>query len=171
MEPFLMKKMISFKSVSKNQELILIEEMAHVIWHEHYTAIIGAEQVAYMLKKFQTAEAMAAQISKGYQYFLILEEEKPVGYLSYEKRKDALFLSKIYLLKSSRGKGYGRKAMRFVEARARENQCVKISLTVNKYNLNSIKAYERAGFLNTGAIVQDIGKGFVMDDYQMEKFI
>ena len=163
--------MISFKSVTKIQELSLVEELAHAIWHEHYTPIIGADQVAYMLEKFQTIDAMAAQISKGYQYFLILNDGTPVGYLSFEKRKDALFLSKIYLLKSSRGKGFGRKAMRFIEARAKENHCSKISLTVNKYNLNSIKAYESAGFVNTGAIIQDIGNGFVMDDYQMEKFI
>ncbi len=171
MEPFLMKKMINFKSVHKDQELTLIEEMAHVIWHEHYTPIIGAEQVVYMLKKFQTADAMSAQISKGYHYFLILNDKKPVGYLSFEKRKDALFLSKIYLLKSERGKGFGRKAMLFVEARAKENDCSKVSLTVNKHNLNSIKAYESAGFVNTGAVVQDIGMGFVMDDYHMEKFV
>ena len=48
-----MNKMITFKSVTNNQELTLIEEMAQVIWHEHYTPIIGEEQVVYMLKKNQ----------------------------------------------------------------------------------------------------------------------
>lgn len=166
-----MNKMITFKSVTNNQELTLIEEMAQVIWHEHYTPIIGVEQVVYMLKKFQTANSMAVQISKGYEYFLILNDNSPVGYLSFEKRSRALFLSKIYLLKSSRGKGFGRKAMRFIEEQAKQSHCSKISLTVNKYNLNSIKAYESAGFINIGAIVQDIGNGFVMDDYEMEKYI
>jgi len=47
--------------------------------------------------------------------------------------------------------------------------CEKVSLTVNKYNHNSIKAYERIGFINKEELVQDIGGGFVMDDYLMEK--
>jgi RimJ/RimL family protein N-acetyltransferase len=45
----------------------------------------------------------------------------------------------------------------------------KIALTVNKNNVNSIKAYEKMGFKNVGSVVQDIGSGYVMDDYKMEK--
>ena len=33
-----------------------ISALAGEIWREHYTPIIGAEQVEYMLAKFQTAE-------------------------------------------------------------------------------------------------------------------
>ena len=38
---------------------------------------------------------------------------------------------------------------------------------VNKYNSNSIAAYEKMGFLNLGPTVADIGDGFIMDDYIM----
>jgi ribosomal protein S18 acetylase RimI-like enzyme len=44
-------------------------------------------------------------------------------------------------------------------------------LTVNKNNVNAIKAYEKMGFRNVGSLVQDIGDGFVMDDYAMEKTV
>jgi ribosomal protein S18 acetylase RimI-like enzyme len=46
-----------------------------------------------------------------------------------------------------------------------------IWLTVNKHNTHSIEWYLRMGFTNKEAIVQDIGAGFVMDDFLMEKFI
>ncbi len=43
--------------------------------------------------------------------------------------------------------------------------------TVNKNNSLAIRAYEKLGFENLGSIVADIGNGFVIDDYRMEKRI
>lgn len=161
--------MINFQEVKSGGDLELIEAMAHDIWHEHYTPIIGVAQVTYMLEKFQSAETMQDQINKGYQYFLINFNEKSIGYLSIEKRENVLFLSKIYLLKNERGKGLGKKTMDFVMGVAKDFNCSKVALTVNRFNENSIKAYESAGFEKKGELVQDIGKGYVMDDYLMEK--
>ena len=47
----------------------------------------------------------------------------------------------------------------------------KITLTVNKNNAIAIEAYRKMGFENAGSIVTDIGGGFVMDDYKMEKSV
>lgn len=163
--------MIHFKAAESNRELLQIEEMANIIWHEHYTPIIGVEQVIYMLDKFQSVSSMSEQIKNAYQYFLILEADIPVGYLSFIKRDQELFLSKIYILKGFRGHGIGKKAFQFIETEAKKNFCQKIGLTVNRNNANSIKAYENAGFQHIGEVVQDIGNGYVMDDYIMEKFL
>jgi hypothetical protein len=43
-------------------------------------------------------------------------------------------------------------------------------LTVNKGN-PSVQAYERLGFRIIEALVMDIGGGYVMDDYKMEKAV
>jgi len=161
--------MIDFHEAKSDRDLALIEGMAHTIWHEHYTPIIGTEQVKYMLDKFQSIATMRAQIDTGYHYFTIFQDDQPFGYLSFNKRNKELFLSKIYVLKEARGKGLGKKAMNFVLDTARSMGCEKVSLTVNKYNHNSIKAYESIGFINKKALVQDIGGGFIMDDYLMEK--
>lgn len=163
--------MIHFKAAESNRELLQIEEMANIIWHEHYTPIIGVEQVIYMLNKFQSVSSMSEQIKKGYRYFIILQDKTQIGYLSFVLRESELFLSKIYILKAFRGHGIGAKAFQFIETEAKKNFCQKIGLTVNRNNTNSIKAYENAGFQNTGAVVQDIGNGYVMDDYIMEKFL
>jgi len=163
--------MINFHEVKSDSNLVLIENMANTIWHEHYTPIIGTEQVIYMLDKFQSVSTMRDQINQGYQYFLINFNDNAVGYLSFEKRENILFLSKIYLLKSERGKGIGRKAMEFVTSVSKGSKCTKVALTVNRFNRNSIRAYESAGFEKKGELVQDIGNGFVMDDYLMEKTI
>ncbi|MDD3441568.1 MAG: GNAT family N-acetyltransferase, partial [Kiritimatiellae bacterium] len=49
--------------------------------------------------------------------------------------------------------------------------CRELWLTVNKHNTGSIAFYERMGFRKTGALVTDIGHGFVMDDWRMAKEI
>lgn len=38
-------------------------------------------------------------------------------------------------------------------------------------NAPAVEAYLRMGFVDKGPVVADIGGGFVMDDYRMEKAI
>ena len=161
--------MIDFKRATSKDHFEVIAKLAHDIWHEHYTPIIGKDQVNYMVAKFQTSEAIQKQAEDGYEYYVIEYQNSDVGYLAIEKRNDDLFLSKIYLLKTCRGKGLGKEAFNFIEKRASNLNCKSISLTVNKNNTLAIKAYEKIGFINTEAIVMDIGNGFVMDDYRMVK--
>jgi len=154
-----------------NQKLInQVNLLANKIWPEHYTPIIGKEQVEYMLDKFQSEQAITEQIKDGFLYFLIKEKGKGcIGYIGVIPRGDEMFLSKIYLISEKRGRGYGKQGMCFIEQLAKKKGCSKIALTVNKNNYDAIKFYQRRGFINSGSLVQDIGKGFVMDDYRMEK--
>jgi ribosomal protein S18 acetylase RimI-like enzyme len=158
-----------FIAVTTEEHREIIASLAREIWTEHYTPIIGREQVHYMLDRFQSPNALAEQIKAGALYFLMKEDDEFTGYISVQPKGNELFLSKIYVRSSRRGKGHGRKAVRFAESLARERGLLKITLTVNKNNVNAIRAYEKMGFRNAGPIVQDIGGGFVMDDYIMEK--
>ncbi|MGD1005815.1 MAG: GNAT family N-acetyltransferase [Ignavibacteriaceae bacterium] len=160
-----------FIEVLTESQADVVEALAVEIWNEHYTPIIGKQQVSYMLEKFQSKEAMKEQIKNGYTYYLVEEGGCNIGYIGIELKKDELFLSKLYIKSSERGKGYGKKAVQFLEDLARGKKLNKISLTVNKNNVKSIAVYEKIGFKNLGSIIMDIGGGFVMDDYKMEKRI
>jgi ribosomal protein S18 acetylase RimI-like enzyme len=160
-----------FIEVASEKQIELVESLAKEIWTEHYTPIIGRAQVDYMLSEFQSKQAIAEQIKSGALYFLIRTHAGFIGYVSFVPKRDELFLSKIYIEASGRGKGYGKKAVLFAAKIAKENGLDRIALTVNKNNLNSIKAYERLGFKNMGSVIQDIGHGFIMDDYRMEKIL
>lgn len=149
----------------------LIANLASTIWKEHYTPIIGIEQVKYMLYKFQSVSAIQRQLKEGAEYYVISYEGSAVGYLCVSKKETSLFLSKIYILSSQRGKRIGKTAMQFIEKLAKEKQYKSIYLTVNKYNTNSIKAYEKMCFKKVEELVIDIGNGFIMDDYKMEKML
>ncbi|MGB5158566.1 GNAT family N-acetyltransferase [Desulfobacterium sp. N47] len=150
----------------------LIESLAKEIWIEHFTPIVGKPQVEYMLDKFQSKKAISEQIDNaGYLYYIIEDGDEKIGYFAFVPQGRELFLSKIYVKSSGRKKGHGKKATQFIVSFCKENGLDNISLTVNKNNTTSIKFYEKMGFKNTGSLMQDIGNGFVMDDYKMEKNI
>ena len=63
--------MLGFLAATSSHQLKTIEELAYIIWNEHYTPIIGKAQVDYMLNKFQNVESISKQIEDGYAYFTI----------------------------------------------------------------------------------------------------
>jgi len=163
-----MKKIV-FKMAQSNEDLFVIQQLADTIWREHYIPIIGLAQVEYMLNKYQSVKSIKNQLKKNVFYYLIKYDQLPIGYLSFCKEEDAIFLSKIYVLNNFRGKKIGKKAMSFVEDQTKSLKLSKIYLTVNKNNVNSIRVYQKLGFKNIESLITDIGNGYVMDDFKMEK--
>lgn len=83
----------------------------------------------------------------------------------------SLFLSKFYILKSERGRGYARESLLFLTHLCLRHGLKSIWLTVNRDNRASVDVYLKSGFKVVGEEVTDIGGGFVMDDLIMEKDI
>jgi len=158
--------MIPIKSQEQIKEFAKIAE---IVWNEHFTSIIGKAQVDYMLERFQSVHAVTEQIeNQGYEYYFMEVEGNKVGYAGIHKEKDKMFLSKLYILKDYRKKGYASLAFAFLQNMCKENNLKNIYLTVNKYNTDTIQVYEAKGFQIIKNQVSDIGNGFVMDDYVME---
>lgn len=146
--------------------------LADEIWHEHYQTILTAEQIDYMVEKYQSLHAVTDQVNhQGYQYFLLEFEGEPVGYFGVVPEKSKMFLSKIYVRRNARGHGAATAVLNYLEEWCRKESMNAIWLTVNKYNSNSIAVYQKFGFQTVRDQVTDIGNGFVMDDYIMEKVI
>ena len=146
-----------------------LAQLASDIWHEYWVVILSPEQINYMVEKFQSEKAITNQIEKdGYSYFYIKIEDKIAGYIGLSKKEDYLFLSKFYLKKEYRHKGLGTSGFEFIKNFAQQNNYSKIILTVNKYNQNTISAYNKWGFKTIDSVVTDIGNDFVMDDYIMQ---
>lgn len=161
---------VEFAPVHARADVDAVAALAREIWDEFYVPIIGRAQVDYMVAKFQSAAAVSEQIGAGYEYFLVRHDGSPVGYLAVVARPEegALFVSKFYLLSRTRGAGTGRVCMEFIERLARQRGLGLLWLTVNKGN-PSVNVYKRLGFRIAADLVMDIGAGFVMDDYRMEK--
>jgi ribosomal protein S18 acetylase RimI-like enzyme len=161
---------LEFVPVQTDEQLAVVARLAREIWYEYYVALIGRAQVDYMVAKFQSVDAMAQQMREGYEYFLLQRSGENAGYCAVQAKTDerSLFISKLYLLRRQRGTGTGRLCMEFIEQLARRRGLELMWLTVNKGN-PAVNAYKRMGFRIAADLVIDIGGGFVMDDYRMEK--
>lgn len=155
------------------EELPVITDLAHRIWNVCYPGIISQAQIDYMLAVWYEPGAMARSMDQRHALFALIEIEDagPVGYLSFEKYAgtDILFINKLYVLPEMHGRGLGAAALAWCAQQAQQQGCGRLQLRVNKANANAIRAYQRAGFHFVEDVCSDIGSGYVMDDYRMEK--
>ena len=163
---------LEFLPVTGPSQIEQLAALAEEIWREHFTPLLEPGQVDYMLDKFQSVRAMTEQLKTGgYRYFFLLAEGEPVGYTGVKPEEGKLFLSKLYVRAQDRGKGYASQAFAFLEGICRKENLSAIWLTVNRYNDVPIAVYQKKGFVTVREQVADIGNGYVMDDYIMEKTI
>ena len=78
-------------------------------------------------------------------------------------------LDKLYVHPQRQRIGYGGALIEHTCERAARLGLERVVLAVNKRNAIAIAAYTKYGFRIREAVVKDIGGGFVMDDYVMEK--
>lgn len=146
-----------------------LSALASAIVKEHYDPILGAAQNDYMIRKFQSPEAISEQLGQGYQYYLVCTEAgKGIGFIAFYPRGEELYLSKFYLSREQRGKGLSRDMMGFVVEHARQYGLPAVVLNVNRFNEIAIRAYRNLGFHKIRDEVTEIGEGYVMDDYVLE---
>lgn len=156
---------ITMQPVSDAQ-IEALAALADEIWHEFFPAVISEGQIDYMLEKFQSAPAMREQIATdNYRYYFVMLGDETIGYVGIRPETELLFLSKLYLKKQYRGRGYGRQMIEFVAQQARELGKSGVYLTVNRFNDGSVGVYHATGFTVARTQVTDIGGGYVMDDY------
>ena len=149
-----------------------VAQLGETIWRAHYIGMITAEQVAYMLQGRYTPEKLRAYVDAPDRWLKLLRVEgRPAGYCSYAigPTPQEMKLEQLYLLEAHKGRGLGGLMLRHVEDEARAKGCASVWLTVNKGNAGSIAIYKKAGYTVREEAVFDIGNGFVMDDYVMEK--
>lgn len=155
------------------EELRVVQELGHEIWWSYYPGIISEAQIDYMLSIWYQPDAMAREMeTRGVWYALVEAEARgPVGYISFERylESDIVFINKLYLLNEVHGRGLGAAALAWTGERARELGGTRLQLRVNKRNAPAIRAYQRAGFHFVEDVCSDIGSGFFMDDFIMEK--
>lgn len=159
---------ISFKKLEKTneEEVRVMSRMASSIVKEHFDPLVGPEQNDYMIAMFQTEQAIAGQLDAGYEYYFVLADSGVVGFLAFYDDAPELHLSKFYLYKESRGRGYAKEMQKFVIQAAKEKGLEAIALNVNRNN-SSVQVYKALGYQVAREEVNSIGHGYVMDDFVM----
>lgn len=171
-----------FKKLDYNDkgEIREMSEFAGGIFYRYYLPQLPEGQPEYMRSRFLSETAIEEKISPEHEpsvnfEFVKDEDEKNVGFVCYwiqksEDGPDECYLDKYYVHEDFRGKGYGNVIMDHLKIFCQENNLFRIKLNVNKYN-KTLEIYKKLGFEILRAEVNDIGNGYVMDDYVMVKGI
>jgi diamine N-acetyltransferase len=152
-------------------DIPLIRLLANKIWPQAYSSIISKEQIDYMLELMYSAASLENQMLNGAPFIIVYEDGEPVGFASYGETAPAIFkLHKIYILPSQQGKGTGKFVIDFIINEIKNKGATALQLQVNRRNKAKL-FYEKLGFNIIKEFDFDIGSGYVMDDYLMEKVL
>ena len=151
-----------------------VRAIAAAVWPIAYSTILSQEQLDYMMEMMYSIPLLQLQANeKKHRFILAIEEETVLGFASYELnhgKKPKTKIHKIYILSNHQGKGIGKALINFIANEAKERHQKGLILNVNKKN-TAIRFYESIGFSISNEEVIDIGNGYVMDDFVMEKTI
>jgi ribosomal protein S18 acetylase RimI-like enzyme len=156
---------------AKEADLPIISDLAERIWPDTYSAYISDEQLRYMLDMMYNQGELLGQLQKGHIFLIAEDGDREVGFASFsvvDSETNGYKLHKIYVLPEMHGKGVGKILMNEVVNLIRRSGGKTLQLNVNRNN-KAKDFYEKAGFRIKETIDLDLGNGFFMNDYIMEK--
>ena len=152
-----------------NTDIPLIRELTFKVWPQTYAATISKEQIDYMLEMMYSDTSLQKQMNDGCQFIVVYDESEAVGFAAYQETEPSVSkLHKIYVLLSQQGKGTGRFVIDYILSTVEKRGATALQLQVNRNN-KAKDFYEKLGFILIEEADFDIGNGFFMNDYVMEK--
>lgn len=143
-----------------------IRELAQKIWWAHYPEIISDEQIEYMLDMMYSPDSLERQLRGGATFRLVVVENQAIGFISTCRTGEGeYFLDKFYIETTQHRRGVGARV--FEQVLATMPDLRELRLKVNRRNFRSINFYFKMGFFIEKNVDFDIGRGWVMDDFQM----
>jgi RimJ/RimL family protein N-acetyltransferase len=151
---------MEFLLVKSSESVQLVSDLAAACFPIYYD-YVHPDHVAAYLEKYQSPQAIQQQIQNGSEYYLIFNENKNIGYFGLDFDSTIVHLSKIYLLPSTTGQGFGKKAISWIIDLAKRQKITSIQLKVMLENKRAIRFYENCGFVRTGEYREQFESGEV----------
>ena len=147
-----------------------ISSLAREIWQATYPGIITQEQIDFMLEQRYGHERLYDDLEDADKWLdQAFQVDRRVGFAFSEIYKGEFKLDKLYIHPDVQRQGVGGQLIGHVAARAAKLGYPCVILQVNKRNSKAINSYMKYGFEVRASTMDDIGGGFVMDDFVMEK--
>ena len=147
-----------------------ISALAREIWQASYPGIITQEQIDFMLEQRYGHERLYDDLEDADKWLdQAFVDGRRIGFAFSEIYKGEFKLDKLYIHPDVQRQGVGGQLIAHVAERARKLGYPCVVLAVNKRNEKAISSYKKYGFAVRETIVDDIGHGYVMSDYVMEK--
>lgn len=164
--------MISIRKTSP-PDFPIIQSIAYQTWPETYGQILSKAQLNFMLDKFYALDFLKLNSDNNQLFYIIEENQKPIGFIGIEHNFEGKLLTKIhklYVLPNNQGKGIGKLIISFIADLAKKSQSECLILNVNRFNKATI-FYQKTGFKIIQEVNIEIGNGYLMEDFVMEKQI
>lgn len=147
-----------------------VVDLAGRVWRAHYPGIISPEQIEYMLEQRYRPVLVRQFLARGDLWLAARAEGRLVGFAHGHPLAGGDYkLDKLYVDLDWQRHGIGGALIRELAARAARQGFGRLALRVNRLNQNAIDAYLKHGFSVATIHLEDIGNGFIMDDYVMTK--
>lgn len=149
-----------------------IIEIAYKTWPKTYGEILSAAQLEFMLRLFYNEQALEQNKSNGQHFLIVFEGKNAIAFASYENNyaDKTTHIHKIYVLPELHKRGIGKRLLNEIEKRATGFGDQLLSLNVNRFN-NARYFYEKNGFEILREVDIEIGNGYLMQDFIMQKAI
>lgn len=122
-----------------------------------------------MLKMMYSESVLANDMMRGVEFYILNVGTADAGFAAIERSgPNSYKLHKIYLSQQLHGKGLGKFLLNEIEKIVISRNASVLHLNVNRYN-NAIDFYKSRGYEIIQTEDIDIGNGFFMNDYVMEK--
>ena len=159
-------------------QLPIIKDLALKIWPSTYGEILSKKQLDFMLDKFYDLNYLENLMLVQNQVFLLISQNDTfLGFCAYElnetnstKDISKTKLHKLYVLPETQGKGLGKLLLKQVEKVAILNNNIAVILNVNRYN-KAVQFYNKQDYKIIETVDIEIGNGYLMEDYVMEKIV
>lgn len=153
------------------KDIPLIRTLAFQVWPQTYRPILSPPQVKYMMRIIYGEDALRRQIQAGHQFIIVYNSGVPVGFASFSETAPTVFkLHKIYIHANQQGKGVGKFVLEQVINSIKPRGASVLQLNVNRNN-KAKDFYTSQGFSIIRSEDIDIGSGYFMNDYVMEKVL
>ncbi len=155
-------------SALRPDEAEAVVALAGRVWRAHYLGIITPEQIEYMLEQRYRPVLVRQFLARGDIWLAARVERALVGFAHGHPLAEGDYkLDKLYVDLDRQRHGIGGALIRELAARAAGLGCARLALRVNRRNQQAIDAYLKHGFTVATIHLEDIGNGFIMDDYVM----
>lgn len=152
-------------------DIHLLVKVADEVWEKTYRHIVTPLQIQVMMQDMHTSEAYQKQMKTGDRFFLAMEGEEVLGFISFHpkisEQESIMRIPKLYIRFSAQGSGCGKALLKQVEDEAAKQGLQFLELNVNRYN-KALYFYRKNGFFIHRSENLDY-KGFPLNDYVMRR--
>ena len=139
-------EMLELIPVKRPGQIETVCALAREIWTERYREAYGSMELDYLLRTWQSPEAVRRQIDEEHmEYRLVCYDGAEVGYVALLEKEGALWVYHAYLLGEYHGNRTVAGMLEFVERECAARGLARVYAVVDRKNSRALGYCERLG--------------------------